>query len=387
MFDRRLTRCSRADVIWGLALFVTGQLVLAAAIERWLPELRDPRYACRARKLCARTAAEPKPLTVVMLGSSRVQDGFDSSALEKQLARRFDRPVIVYNFGLPGTGPIANLLHFERLCAANVKPDLLFVEFVPVMLTGPDGVPQEATWYKADRLWEHELAVVERYGVPADALRRDWWQDWPVPCHGHRFAIVSRILPRLLPLQLQLNGDRRIDPSGWQPRNNAPLTADDRRRGLEYSRSGFGVSLQSFRLCEGACRAQRDLLARCREERIPTALVWLPEGEVFRSWYPREAEADIRRFLDELIAELGVPLVDARDWVDDDGFLDGNHLHASGAADFSERLGREVVEPILALPRRQWGDYLATRRRLGESGERPSVARRLEAGGEGRSVR
>jgi hypothetical protein len=380
MFHRRLTRCARADVIWGLALFVAGQLLLAAAIETCLPELRDPRYVCRARKLCQRAAAvDPKPLTVVMLGSSRVQDGFDASALEVQLRRRLDRFLVVYNFGLPGTGPIANLLHFERLCAANVKPDLLFVEFVPVMLTGTRQVPQEATWYRADRLWEHELTVIERFGVPADGLRRDWWQDWPVPCHGHRFAIVSRFLPRLLPFNLRLDGDRNIDPSGWQPRNTAPLTAEDRRQGLEYSRQGFGESLRTFTLCVGACRAQRDLLVRCREEGIPTALVWLPEGDVFRSWYPARAEAQIRRFLDDLIAEFDVPLVDARDWVAEDGFLDSNHLHGSGASVFTERLGREVIEPIVALPRPQWGEYLASRPHLGAPGEQSIVARNADA--------
>ncbi len=122
--NRRLTRTSRADVLWSLALFLASQLGLAIAIEGWLPELRDPRYACRARQLIRRTTgAAPRPLSIIMLGSSRVQDGFNSSELESQLTQRFRRPIVVFNFGIPGSGPVANLLHFERLIAAELKPD------------------------------------------------------------------------------------------------------------------------------------------------------------------------------------------------------------------------------------------------------------------------
>ncbi len=369
MMDRRLTQCSRADVTWGLTLFVAAQLGLAVAIERWLPELRDPRYACRAAKLCPRTvAAEPKPLTLVMLGSSRVQDGLVSSELESRLRRDFARDVVMFNFGLPGAGPVANLFYFERLRAAGVKPELLLVEVAPMLLSGSDDVPQEAGYFKADRLWFRELAMVERYGIPIDELRRDWWQDWPVPCHGHRFAIMSLFLPRFLPYHLRLGGDRQVDQSGWLARNTTPLTPEQRRLAQEYAWKDFGVPLASFRLSAAACRAQRELLLRCREEHIAVALVWMPEGTTFQGWYPAEAEARIRGHLDELGNEFGVPLVDARDWVEDDGFIDGQHLHAVGAAVFTERLRREVLAPLLALPREAWDSHLASRRQPREFG-------------------
>src|SRR6185437_5701188 len=128
MIPRRLTRCSRSDVLWSLALFVAGQLGLAIAIEYKLTGLRDPRYACRAEQLIRRaTGASPQTLTVVVLGSSRVQDGLNSSDLESRLSRRLDSPLVLYNFGIPAAGPVANLLHFERLSGAGVKPDLLIV--------------------------------------------------------------------------------------------------------------------------------------------------------------------------------------------------------------------------------------------------------------------
>ncbi|HUY32280.1 MAG TPA: hypothetical protein VMV69_05830 [Pirellulales bacterium] len=366
-------------MFWALALFVTAQLGLAVAIEWWLPELRDPRYACRAAKLCPRAVVtEPKPLTLVMLGSSRVQDGLNSSELEARLRRKFSREVVMFNFGLAAAGPVANLLHFQRLRAAGVKPELLLVEVVPTLFAGQDQVAAEAAYFQADRLWHHELATVAQYGLPGDALRRDWWQDWPVPCHGHRFAIMSLFLPRFLPYRLQLIGDRQVDQSGWCPRNTAPRTPEQRRQALAYAWKDFGVPLASFRLSGAACRAQRELLRRCREEHIAAALVWMPEGKEFQRWYPADAETQIRRYLDDLGEEFGVPLVDARDWVEDEGFIDSQHLHASGAAVFTERLGREVLEQVLALPRETWGRYLASRRQLGEAGGPTSVARRQE---------
>jgi hypothetical protein len=44
-----------------------------------------------------------------------------------------------------------------------------------------------------------------------------------------------------------------------------------------------------------------------------------------------------------LARELSVPLVDARTWIDDDGFSDGHHALPSGADQYTERFAREVL--------------------------------------------
>lgn len=376
---RRFTRCSRADVLWSLGLFFIGQLGLALAIETWLPELRDPRYACRAGQLIGRAGdrGRPRPLTIVMLGSSRVQDGFNASELENQLSRQFDRPLVLFNFGIPAAGPVANLLHFERLMAAGAKPDLLIVEVAPMLMGGSGDVAQEAGYFTADRLWKPEIDLVERYGLPGAKMRRDWWQDWFVPCHAHRAAIASRLLPDMLPPWSRLDGDRQVDASGWRLRNAQPLTAVDRSLAIERAWSDFGARLQAFQVCPAACRAQRDLLARCREEQIAAALVWMPEGKLFQSWYPPAVEREIRGHLEELAAEFDVPLIDARDWVADDDFLDGQHLRDVGAVRFTERLGKEVLSPLLAVERNRWDAHLADLRR-GAGQPAASIAARRE---------
>jgi hypothetical protein len=42
-----------------------------------------------------------------------------------------------------------------------------------------------------------------------------------------------------------------------------------------------------------------------------------------------------------------VPLIDARDWVDDDGFWDGHHMLPAGAAQFTHRFEREALQPLV----------------------------------------
>lgn len=361
--NRRLTHCARADVIWSLVLFAVGQIGLALAIEAWLPGLRDPRYASRAGQLIRRTTGDaPRPLSIVMLGSSRVQDGFNASDLEAQISRELERPLVVFNFGIPAAGPVANLLHFERLIAAGVKPDLLLVEVAPMLMGGMGDVAQESGYFSADRLWRAELELVERYGLPAGELRRQWWQNWFVPCHAHRAAIASRLFPDMLPPWLRLDGDRQVDASGWRLRNAQPLTAEDRRRGIEYAWKDFGVPLQTFQVCEAACRAQRDLLARCREQQIAAALIWMPEATLFQSWYPPTVEQDVREQLDALCQEFDIPLINARDWVADDDFVDGQHLRHVGAERFTERLAQKVLSPILLVERSRWSEHLASLR-------------------------
>ena len=58
------------------------------------------------------------------------------------------------------------------------------------------------------------------------------------------------------------------------------------------------------------------------------------------------AEADGARRLEarnRLSRELAVPVIDARDWVDERLFADGFHLSRAGAAAFTARLG-----PVIA---------------------------------------
>src|SRR5258707_596996 len=115
MMRRGAVGKSRAILLWAIGALALLQLGLAVAIEYRLPEWRDPFYACRAAMLQRRVTASPRPVTVLVLGSSRVQHGLRGSELGSWASDQIGAPVVVFNFGIRGAGPVANLCHFKRL--------------------------------------------------------------------------------------------------------------------------------------------------------------------------------------------------------------------------------------------------------------------------------
>jgi hypothetical protein len=55
----------------------------------------------------------------------------------------------------------------------------------------------------------------------------------------------------------------------------------------------------------------------------------------------------IDRYCDTLGAEYGVRTVNAQDWLPDDCFVDGHHADPKGAEEFSSKMGREVLQPLV----------------------------------------
>src|SRR5262249_35831439 len=102
-----------------------------------------------------------------------------------------------------------------------------------------------------------------------------------------------------------------------------------------------------FRVGGPPCQSLRELLELSRREGIDAALVLMPEGTEFRSWYPSGAWASVQSFLTDLSREYAAPIINAREWVPDTDFLDSHHLLPRGANTFTTRLGREGLAPLL----------------------------------------
>src|SRR3712207_3670985 len=83
-----------AVLMWFGESLVGVQLGLALAAYAWWPQLRDPAYADKAAVLRGRLRdPAPRPLTVVMLGSSRTDYGLQGRPLEERFCRELGRPV------------------------------------------------------------------------------------------------------------------------------------------------------------------------------------------------------------------------------------------------------------------------------------------------------
>jgi hypothetical protein len=278
-----------------------------------------------------------------MLGSSRTAFGLRGAVLEERLRSTLDRPTVAYNFGVYGAGPVRDLITLRRLLAEGVRPDLLLVEVTPPFLASQPGALAELASLPPPRLWLSEMPALERYAGASAAVRRAWWQANVVPWYCYRFAVVSRFVPRWLPFQLREDYGGGLDAAGWAPLPTARPTPEDYRHNLAGTWRQFGGSLTGFRLGGSSCAGLRDLLALCRSERLPVALVLMPESSDFRGWYTAEARAEIQTFLAGLTREFAAPVIDARKWVADTDFSDGHHLLVEGATAFTERLSPEVL--------------------------------------------
>ena len=118
-------------------------------------------------------------------------------------------------------------------------------------------------------------------------------------------------------------------------------------RRVDFARREYAPALREINPDGSAGRALRELLASCREARVPVALVLMPEGPTFRSWYPAGTLPTFRRWLEQVCPEYGAGFVDAEEWIGEDDFLDSHHLLRRGAERFTERLGREAILPLL----------------------------------------
>jgi hypothetical protein len=362
---------SRAALLWSFAAFAILQLGLALAIELRLPELRDPEYGNRVTRLLRRTSvSSEKPLTVVMLGSSRTTKGFHAPRLEAYLHSNLNQRAIVFNFGITGAGPLMQLLNLRRLLERGIRPDLLLIEIFPPLLSG-HAPSAELARVAPTRLWLCELPLLEDYGSRAAVLQAEWWRAWPLPWYVRRFAILSRLVPSFIPYAARADWIHRIDECGWIASGKRPTTSDTRRTLAERTKLEYQDWLTRFRLEGVPRRALHELLALCRKEKIAVGLVVMPETSIFRACYPDNTWLDIEAFINQLSRQYSAPVTNAREWIDDEHFMDGHHLSETGATEFTERLGRELAAAVDNAP---WSHARLWMKRKFTYGERQGLS-------------
>jgi hypothetical protein len=333
-----LDRRARVALACALLCFVAGQ-----ATFRWMladrPVLGDLEFGRKLDDLRARVAAAPGRPLVVMLGSSRVATGFRPDALP-------GRDVVAFNFAQVGTGPQMAHLVLHRLLDRGIRPDLVLVEFWPPFWAIDGYLKGYIDSLNLASLDWSSARLLASYLPRPGPLYAKWLPAQIAPIFASRFAILSRLGPSWAP---HFDPDRRLanlDASGWwTPRTT--ISEADRRRLIEHYRPIYGPRLAHFRPRPTPARALLDLLDLARREGIRVAVVVLPEGRDFRAMYPPESLREVDAYLARLARV--VPVIDARDWVDDDKFTDGHHLLPAGAEVFTRRLGPLLLGESPAL--------------------------------------
>lgn len=329
-------RAAQRSLLSGFAALLIAHAGLALAVETKRPEWRDPEFFHRVQQVAALSQREARPL-VVILGGSRPQTGLDPET--------FGNDVLAYNCSQSGCLPVGERLNFSRLLDAGVTPRFVLIEVLPPVLADPGPMDER---FPPVRLNHNDLEQLRPYQVDPAKVEREWLKQRLNSWHSLRVPLLANWgLAEVFPTR---NDPHRLwsamSHRGWSPAE--PKKWDDLQREFQtrVAHRTYSWLLNDFAVQPVNDRASRDLLAKCRERGIHAALFVMPESPIFRSWYPPGVRERINEYLRGLSREFDVPLFDASAWIDDENaFLDGHHLLRPAASAFSERFGRECVQP------------------------------------------
>jgi hypothetical protein len=327
---------SKADLAWMAVGLVIAQLLLALGVDRSWLAVRDPEFVALRRRLADRQAESPGRPLVLALGSSRTEMGLRAERLNCS-----DDGPLVFNFGVPTSGPMLQQIVLRRLVREGVRPELVFVEVIPSSMGRGGGAPWEEHLLDAARLNAREAASLVRYYHQPHKLVEHWALARAVPSYRHHAELRDAIGLDGAVREDADDGTERLDAYGWHGRTG-DATSDQSSARLRSALVQYRDCLNDLEPARGPLAALRDLLMTCRREGIAAAVVIPPEGSAFRSRY-ETAHTGIDGEVRRLAAEFDVSLYDARTWVPDAGFWDGHHLVEYGAEIYTERFGREVL--------------------------------------------
>jgi hypothetical protein len=332
-----LQRRKRSDLAWFAAGLIAVQLALAVGVERFWPAIRDPDFNDIAEIVRERTAEAPGRPLVVALGSSRTQ----MALAAERLNHLSDPGAVVINAAIAGGGPMMHTVVLRRLLRAGLRPQLVFVEIMPMSLSAREGAPVEERQHTQARHTLGELARLWKYYAEHYRLCYPWVVGRIVPAYRYQTELRDA-LGIDLPVGGRLWRPSMRDDYGWLrcPKGFSTEEVEFRTRDNLESYAG---ALTQPALAPGALRALRDVVQLCLVQGIAVVLYVPAESSAFRNYAPAVEEIQMSA-VRQLAHELAVPLIDARTWVDDAHFYDGHHVTHAGAEEFTERFGREALQ-------------------------------------------
>ncbi len=324
-------RRTKLIVLSAIGTMLLVQAGFSFVLPWWHP---DTEYRLRKELIQARVAEQPEKPLLVMVGSSRVTTGFDPQQFS-DFRTADGRPILSFNFGHLESGPVSNLVQVKRLLRTGIKPRWLIVEVAPMWCAN------EWNSYVHNLSWE-DVGTVAHYHSYRKFTGSFLRNHFLVPWFRHRGDLQERYLHETPKRPVQWN----LSAYGWGQECVDVVPPDLRRQWTENAHRLLSTLLtDQFQIAPITAGAYRELLALCRKEGIEVALLIMPEGNTYRSWYSPVAEERLQTFLKELSVEYRVPIFDTRPWFDDSFFADSHHLTLQGGRQFSRRLEREILQP------------------------------------------
>jgi hypothetical protein len=344
---RKLSTTTQTRAKWSILRAAAGVVILQGVFLATIhahPELADAEFGHKLAALRQLIRENPGRSLVLMLGSSRVATGFRPDALSAAAPRS----PIVFNFAQVGSGPELAHVTLHRLIKSGIRPDWVFLEYWPPNWTTERHLKTFLEQINIGCLSASDVRVLAHYVTRPNRLYRTWLWSQLSPIVANHGQMLS-ILASAWTTQDAMPDHRvaHLDTLGWWSPQKS-VTADERDRLTERYRKHYEPMLVQFHTLKAADDATRAILDLCRQNQIKASLVLLPEGTAFRSLYSEETLHEVDRYLERVVSQFQVDVVDGRSWIGDTGFLDGHHLLPAGALTFSQRLGREIVQPQMA---------------------------------------
>jgi hypothetical protein len=358
----------RLAVVTALVAIVAFELAYHFPLMQLYPRLFDFEYVDNLNYLRAQAAAKSKdqPL-VIALGSSLTAMALRPSVLAETEPINVGH-ASVYNFGINSANIIAHLLFLQRILHDGIRPDWVLLETWPAFFMLSERNDPRLHWHwPIDRLERRDLPTMAHYHGKGHQLRSEWRAVQLLPWYSHRNRLQNWLVPTWVPKAKRVDHHWiHSDSFGWEcfpeyiqyfkplyPDN--PIFVQSIPKSMEY--------WADKEINEVLHEALLETIALCCKHRIGVVLLWPPESSHYRDkGYPPVMMQRITRWQQRLTEETGVPLIDARDWVDDRRFVEGLHTNPDGATQFTLRLEREVLQPIVAgrmtrahPPSRQYG--------------------------------
>lgn len=331
-------RPARSEIFWTLGSFLALTTLFVVYVEVWHPEWYDREHQVRRELLNDRTAEAPDRPVVLVAGSSRVVVAFMPERLGP-IRDKDGREALIFNYAHLGAGPRVNLIQLQRALRDGVRPMHLVCEIVSGMLHHDDLPVKEISLPEIGVLWPHSnkvRLVASSIGFRFNGVYRP------------RTALLRSVAPKWVTRSatdkdvalLALGGDDH-----WS-RLDEP-SEDEKKLLFKLAVIRFKSRMESYRLDPKLVGATRELMNICQRENIKLTMFLSPEDSRFRSWYRPGAEEVLLGFIEELRA-AGVAVVDGRLWVPDDKFTDPHHVKTDGAEQFTDRLERELLRPLIS---------------------------------------
>jgi hypothetical protein len=333
-----------------IAIFVLATLAINTTailiLDELRPELRDPEYSRRISSLKEKLSENPQRPLVLVVGSSRTAMGVCPAKWEASRAPiTSSRDFLLFNLSLIGGVPILESIVTQRAFADGIKPAAILLEYWPPLFNEER---ENIACASIDRMGSRDRSTLHHYHAGTDTIEQDLLSNRLNPLYASRNRLLAQLLPKWIPSHHRMDWMwHDIDGWGWKPGCDfKPGSSEPRTVLTGQARDVFKRLFAGYHLDSREDRAFRDTIELARQHNVQVSLIYMPESSEFRSWYTPSFEKAAREHFSRLTQDLGVPVIDARTWMDDGLFSDGFHLTRIGAAEFTLKLGLALAASL-----------------------------------------